>query len=114
MSDTEYSIISVQSMHIKRLAIHESIIRRTSILSARLNAVNLAQGFPDDDPSPELKQLAIDAIGGSCHQYTDPWGAPELRSAIARKLRDFNGVEADPQRNIVVTCGATEAMIVAM
>ena len=101
-------------MHIKRLPIHESIIRRTTILSAQLNAVNLSQGFPDDDPSPELKELAIEAIKGSCHQYTDPWGAPALRCAIAHKLREFNGVEADPQRHIVVTCGATEAMIVAM
>ena len=72
-------------MKIKSHAIHESVIRRTTILSAQLNAINLSQGFPDDDPSPELKQLAIEAISGSCHQYTDPWGAPELRRAMAQR-----------------------------
>src|SRR5262249_10912814 len=63
---------------------------------------------------PELKQLAIEAIAGSNHQYTDPWGSPKLRRAVAEKLRAFNGIEADPDRNIVITCGATEGMIIAM
>ena len=58
--------------------------------------------------------MAIEAINSSCHQRTDPWGAPPLRCAIAKKQREVNGIDADPQRNIVVTCGATEAMIVAM
>ncbi len=92
----------------------ESVIRRTTILSQRLGAVNLSQGFPDDDTFPELKQLAVEAIAGSNHQYTDPWGSPVLRRAVAKKLAAFNGVEADPDRNIVITCGATEGMIVAM
>ncbi len=92
----------------------ESVIRRTTILSAELGAVNLSQGFPDDDTFPELKQLAVEAIAGCHHQYTDPWGSPVLRRAVARKLARFNGIEADPDRNIVITCGATEGMIVAM
>jgi aspartate/methionine/tyrosine aminotransferase len=92
----------------------ESVIRRTTILARELGAVNLSQGFPDDDPSPELKRLAIEAIAGSCHQYTDPWGSPVLREAVAAKLARFNGIAADPGRNIVITCGATEGMIVAM
>ena len=92
----------------------ESVIRRTTIRAAQLGAVNLSQGFPDDDTFPQLKQFAIDAICARTHQYTDPWGAPVLRAQIAKKLRGFNGVEADPDRNIVVTCGATEGMIDAM
>ena len=99
---------------VKRLPMRESVIRRTTILSAQLGAVNLSQGFPDDDTFPELKQFAVDAIAGCTHQYTDPWGSPVLRRAVARKLAAFNGIEADPDRHIVITCGATEGMIVAM
>jgi aminotransferase len=99
---------------IRRLPMRESVIRRTTILSARLGAVNLSQGFPDDDPPPELKRFATEAIAGPNHQYTDPWGSPTLRRAVAKKLREFNGIEADPERNLVITCGATEGMIVAM
>ncbi|MGH9721775.1 MAG: pyridoxal phosphate-dependent aminotransferase [Bryobacteraceae bacterium] len=98
----------------KRLPMRESVIRRTTILAAELGAVNLSQGFPDDDTFPELKQFAVEAIAGRHHQYTDPWGSPVLRCALARKLARFNGIQADPDRNIVVTCGATEGMIVAM
>src|SRR5437879_2070143 len=101
-------------MRVKRLPMRESVIRRTTILSQRLGAINLSQGFPDDDTFPELKQLAIAAIAGSNHQYTDPWGSPVLRHAVAKKLREFNGIAADPDRHIVITCGATEGMIVAM
>ncbi len=97
----------------KRLAMRESVIRRTTILAAQLGAVNLSQGFPDDDTFPELKRLAAEAIAGCHHQYTDPWGSPVLRRAVARKLARFNGMEADPERNLVITCGATEGMMVA-
>src|SRR6266566_10124051 len=100
-------------MPIKRLPMRESVIRRTTILSRQLGAVNLSQGFPDDDTFPELKQLAIEAIAGMNHQYTDPWGSPVLRRALAKKLLEFNGIAADPDRNIVVTCGATAGVIIA-
>ena len=92
----------------------ESVIRQTTILARALGAVNLSQGFPDDDTFPELKQFAMEAIAGECHQYTDPWGSPVLRRAVAAKMARFNGIAADPDRNIVITCGATEGMIVAM
>src|SRR5262249_60845665 len=100
-----------RSVRIKRLPMRESVIRRTTILCQQLGAINLSQGFPDDGTFPELKQLAVEAIAGANHQYTDPWGSPVLRCALARKLRDFNGIIADPDRNIVITCGATEGMI---
>ena len=101
-------------MGFTRLPLRESVIRRTTIQAAKTGAVNLSQGFSDDDALPELKQLAHRAIDGCYHQYTDPWGAPQLRNAIARKLERFNGIAAHPDRNIVVTCGATEGMIIAM
>lgn len=92
----------------------ESVVRRTTILARELGAVNLSQGFPDDDTFPELKRLAVEAIAGECHQYTDPWGSPLLRRAVAAKLARFNAIDADPDRNIVITCGATEGMIISM
>jgi aspartate/methionine/tyrosine aminotransferase len=98
----------------KRLPLRESIIRRTTIQALQIGAVNLSQGFPDDDAPGELKELARQAIAGCNHQYTDPSGAPVLRRAIAHKMERFNGIAADPDRNIVVTCGATEGMVVAM
>ena len=101
-------------MPVKRLPMRESVIRGTTIRCAQMGAVNLSQGFSDDDTFPELKALAVEAIAGRHHQYTDPWGSPVLRRALAKKLAEFNGILADPDRNIVVTCGATEGMIVAM
>src|SRR5262245_6185162 len=101
-------------MPFQRLPMRESVIRRTTIQCARTGAINLSQGFSDDDALPELKQLALAAIAGPHHQYTDPWGSPILRRAISEKLARFNGIDADPDRNIVVTCGATEGMIIAM
>jgi L-glutamine---4-(methylsulfanyl)-2-oxobutanoate aminotransferase len=101
-------------MRVKRLPMRESVVRRTTILARELGAVNLSQGFPDDDTFPELKQFAIEAIRGQCHQYTDPWCAPVLRRAVAEKLARMNGIQADPDRNIVITCGATEGMIISM
>jgi len=98
----------------KRLPLRESTIRKTTILALQIGAVNLSQGFPDDDAPAELKELARLAVAGCNHQYTDPSGAPVLRGAIAHKLERFNGIAADPDRNIVVTCGATEGMVVAM
>jgi len=98
----------------KRLPLRESTIRKTTILALQIGAVNLSQGFPDDDAPAELKELARQAVAGCNHQYTDPSGAPVLRRAIAHKLERFNGIAADPNRNIVVTCGATEGMMVAM
>lgn len=91
----------------------ESIIRQMTILARETGAVNLAQGFSDEDASPEIKALAMEAIRGECHQYTDVRGAPYLRQALAEKLRKHNKIEADPDKHIVVTCGATEGMMIA-
>ncbi len=77
-------------------------------------ALNLAQGYPDF-PAPEfIKQAAIDAIRADINQYAITWGSPRLRNAIAAKTKRFYGLDVDPEREVTVTCGATEAMMAAM
>jgi aspartate/methionine/tyrosine aminotransferase len=100
-------------MRNKQIAMRESIIRQMTILAREHGAVNLAQGFSDEDAAPQLKQLAMEAVAQECHQYTDVKGAPYLREALAEKLRSYNRIEADPDKHIVVTCGATEGMMIA-
>jgi len=92
----------------------ESIIREMSRVAARHGAINLAQGFPDWDPPAALVQAGKEAMDAGRHQYAVTWGAPELRQALAAKLTRFMGLPVDPERELVVTCGATEAMMVAM
>lgn len=92
----------------------ESVIRGMSRLASRHSAINLAQGFPDFDPPEELLVALERATRGPFHQYAVTWGAPRFRQALARKIRRFSGVELDPDRHLVVTCGSTEAMMVAM
>ena len=77
-------------------------------------AMNLAQGYPDF-PAPDfIKQAAIDSINADINQYAITWGSPRLRRAIADKTKRFYGLDLDPDREITVTCGATEAMMCAM
>jgi aminotransferase len=92
----------------------ESIIREMSRVAIHHGAINLSQGFPDFDPPAILVQAAKDAMDAGRHQYAITWGAPELRQALARKIARFSGAPVDPERELVVTCGATEAMMVAM
>ncbi len=92
----------------------ESLIREMSRVAAQHGAINLAQGFPDGDPPAALVEAARAAMDAGRHQYAVTWGSPELREALAAKLTRFTGLAVDPQRELVVTCGATEAMMVAM
>ena len=92
----------------------ESLIREMSRVAARHNAINLAQGFPDWDPPAELVAAAHAALDTPRHQYATTWGSAELRGALASKLTRTMGVPVDPDAELVVTCGATEAMMVAM
>jgi aspartate/methionine/tyrosine aminotransferase len=88
----------------------ESVIREMTRIATMHQAVNLAQGFPDF-PMPELmKEAACTAIRGDINQYAVTWGTPVLRQAIAEKYRRFYDMEVDPDVNVTVTCGATEAM----
>lgn len=92
----------------------ESVIREMSRVAQQHGAINLAQGFPDWDPPAELVDAAKAAMDAGRHQYAVTWGSPELRDALAAKLGRFMGMAVDPARELVVTCGATEAMMVAM
>ncbi len=92
----------------------ESLIREMTRVAQQHGAINLAQGFPDSDPPAALVQAAKDAMDAGRHQYAITWGSPELRTALANKITRFTGLSVDPQRELVVTCGATEAMMVAM
>src|SRR3990172_2938940 len=92
----------------------ESVIREMTRIAHVHGALNLAQGFPDFDPPRELTEAAKRALDGGYNQYSITWGAQELREAIARRAKAFNGIDADPEANLVVTCGSTEAMMAAM
>ncbi len=92
----------------------ESLIREMSRVAARHGAINLAQGFPDWDPPAALVQAGRDAMDSGRHQYAVTWGSPELRNALGAKIARFMGVPVEADRELVVTCGATEAMMVAM
>ncbi len=95
-------------------AFTESLIREMTRVAQASGAINLAQGFPDFDPPPELVQAGKDAMDAGRHQYAITWGAPELRRALAEKIGRFTGLHVDDSSDLVVTCGATEAMMVAM
>jgi aspartate/methionine/tyrosine aminotransferase len=91
----------------------ESVIREQTRLARVHNAVNLAQGFPDFPCPPELKELSLRAITEDHNQYSITWGTPGLRAAIARKAKAYNGIKADAETEVTVTCGSTEAMMCA-
>jgi aspartate/methionine/tyrosine aminotransferase len=92
----------------------ESVIREMTRVAREYDAINLAQGFPDF-PAPELlKQAACDAILSDRNQYAITWGSPRLREALVVKYRTWYGMEVEGDREITVTCGATEAMAAIM
>lgn len=92
----------------------ESIIREMTRRNAEVDGINLAQGFPNFNPPEELIEAACMAMRDGFNQYSITWGAPRLRAAITEKALWYNGIKADPDKNITVTCGATEAMMAAM
>lgn len=96
------------------LPISESVIRNTTRISNLHNAINLAQGFPDFEPPAALIEALTAAAHGPFHQYAVTWGAQRFREALARKITRTSGVPIDPDQHLVVTCGSTEAMMVAM
>jgi aspartate/methionine/tyrosine aminotransferase len=98
----------------RTLPFTESVIRRMTRVANSAGAINLSQGYPDFDPPEELLAAAERAARQGPHQYAVTWGAPGFREALARKQSRWMGVPVDPDLNVVVTCGATEAMMVAM
>jgi aspartate/methionine/tyrosine aminotransferase len=92
----------------------ESVIREMTRQANLHGALNLSQGFPDFPAPEELKQAACNAINADINQYAITWGAKRFRDAIAAKTKWNLGLEVEPDREIVVTCGSTEAMIATM
>jgi aminotransferase len=92
----------------------ESVIRGMSVEAAKYGAVNLAQGMPDFPAPAEIKAAACRAIEADINQYAITWGAKGLRQAIAEHARWHLGLAVDPETEVTVTCGSTEAMLVAL
>ena len=92
----------------------DSVIRRMTRISNQYNAVNLSQGFPDFAPPQEILDRLVQVTKEDFHQYSITWGAQNFREALAAKYEHFSGRKTDPNGEIVVTCGSTEAMMAAM
>lgn len=92
----------------------DSVIRRMTRISNKYQAVNLSQGFPDFDPPKEILDRLAQVAHEDYHQYSVTWGAQNFREALAVKQSALMGKEIDPNGEIVVTCGSTEAMMAAM
>ena len=92
----------------------DSVIRRMTRISVQYGAINLSQGFPDFDPPRAILDRLTEVANEDFHQYSITWGAQNFREALAAKQSRFMGHSIDPDREVVVTCGSTEAMMCAM
>lgn len=92
----------------------DSVIRRMTRVSNQYGAINLSQGFPDFDPPKAILDRLAEVAHEGPHQYALTWGAQNFREAVAAKQEHFSGMKIDPNTEIVVTCGSTEAMMAAM
>jgi aminotransferase len=92
----------------------ESVIRRMTRIANQYGAINLSQGFPDFDPPQTLIDAGSRAMRDGPHQYAVTWGAADFRQALSAKQSRWMALDIDPDRHVVVTCGSTEAMMVAM
>jgi len=101
-------------MSARAASLTESVIREMTRLAVEHQAINLAQGFPDFAAPAAVKQAAAAAIEADLNQYPITWGQPSIRQALAKKYRRWYGMTVDPEREVCVTCGATEAMIAAI
>jgi aspartate/methionine/tyrosine aminotransferase len=104
-------------LSLKAQSFTESVIREMTRLNLELNgaeAINFAQGFPDFETDPRIVEAAAKALRDGFNQYATTWGAPQLRKAVARKQSIAWGRDVDADREVTVSCGATEAMIAAM
>jgi len=92
----------------------DSVIRRMTRVANQYNAVNLSQGFPDFEPPEAITNRLSEVAKEGPHQYALTWGAKNFREALVKKYEHFSGIKADPESEIVVTCGSTEAMMAVM
>lgn len=98
----------------RALKFTESVIRDMTRVCLKHKGVNLAQGFPDFAAPEEIKEGAVEAIRADLNQYAITWGTPSLRQAICDKFAWYNGVSYDPEKEVTVCCGSTEAMIASL
>ena len=106
--------ISRRMLSAKAEQFTESVIREMTRLAMKHHAVNLSQGFPDFAAPEEIKEAARQAVADDINQYAITWGAKPLRDAVVEKFARTQGVHYDPEREITVCCGSTEAMMSAM
>ena len=112
--DSTMAHISRRMLSAKAEQFTESVIREMTRLAMKHHAVNLSQGFPDFAAPEEIKEAARQAIADDINQYAITWGAKPLRDAVVDKFARTQGVRYDPEREITVCCGSTEAMMSAM
>ena len=104
----------MQPLSDRTAGLTDSVIRRMTRISNQYGAVNLSQGFPDFDPPKAILDRLAEVAHEDYHQYSITWGAQNFREALAAKQTRYMGRTIDPNSEIVVTCGSTEAMMTAM
>lgn len=104
----------MKSLSTRTAGFTDSVIRRMTRVSAKYGAVNLSQGFPDFNPPKEITRRLGEIAETGPHQYALTWGAQNFREALAKKHEHFSGMKINPDSEIVVTCGSTEAMMASM
>ncbi len=92
----------------------ESVIRSMTRIANKYGSINLSQGFPDFDPPKEITDKLSEIAKEGPHQYSVTWGAQNFREALANKLNHFAPLDLEPNKNIVITCGSTEAMMASL
>src|SRR6201987_287845 len=112
--DSTMAKISRRMLSAKAVQFTESVIREMTRLALKHHAVNLSQGFPDFSAPEEIREAARQAISDNINQYAITWGAKALRAAVVEKFERTQGVKYDPEREITICCGSTEAMMSAM
>lgn len=92
----------------------ESVIRKMTRVCQQYKGINLAQGFPEKEPPEEVLREALRAIQGGNNQYSITWGLPGLREAVTQKVSRFSGLKPDPESEVTITCGSSEAIVASL
>jgi aspartate/methionine/tyrosine aminotransferase len=92
----------------------ESVIRKMTRVCQQYQGINLAQGFPEKEPPAEVLEEVLRAIRGGNNQYSITWGLPALREAVAQKVSRLSGMKPDPEREVTITCGSSEAIVASL
>ena len=104
----------MKPLSVRTTKFRESLIRRMTRISNECGAINLSQGFPDFDPPKAIMDRLAQVAYEGPHQYPITWGAKNMRQALAKKQSHFMGLDLDPEENVLITVGGTEAMVCAM